>query len=315
MSDAKFRWFEDMNHDEKMPPLHRWIVGYCGIRYAMESEGLVVKIRQQTVARHLSVDPSTVKRAFRSARMRGWLNKKGEGQRGRGHREADTHVLTRPTEMGGASDTHLMGDTSDTHFDKWGAPESEMGGTSDPWTEKWGAPESEMGGSANVSTSANNGLQGLDTGISKYSRVFGKGSHSSSATPQPDPEAERERQQAALRDTYRQDFEDGPLTRPEPGGRKDPDRLDPEENDGPKVINGRVVTSRDYAKILEAARYLGGVNITADALAESARAVGYDLDIVTAHFVLRDLETSGLAFVARRGSPAGKTAWTLIEAG
>src|SRR6516164_1101109 len=289
MSDAKFRWFEDMNHDEKMPPLHRWIVGYCGIRYAMESEGLVVKIRQQTVARHLSVDPSTVKRAFRSARMRGWLNKKGEGQRGRGHREADTHVLTRPTEMGGASDTHLMCDTSATHFDKGGAAESEMGGSSDPWTEKWGAPESEMGGSANVSTSANNGLQGLDTGISKYSRVFGKGSHSSSATPQPDPEAERERQQAAL--------------------------LDPEENDGPKVINGRVGTSRDDAKILEAARYLGGVNITADALAEGARAVGYDLDIVTAHFVLRDLETSGLAFVARRGSPAGKTAWTLIEAG
>jgi hypothetical protein len=159
VSDAKFRWFEAMNHDEKIPLAQRGVLGYCGIRYAMESEGYLIKVRQETIAANLGSDVKTVKRAFAAGRNRGWLIKSVQGQRGRGHHEPDTHVLAMQDGMG---------DSPGTHSDKWGTQESEMGDSHVRDGAKWGTHMSEMGDSANAATSENAALQGLDTGFSNY---------------------------------------------------------------------------------------------------------------------------------------------------
>jgi hypothetical protein len=141
VSDAKFRWFEDMYTDDLLPIGHRGILGYCAIRYAMESEGFVIKLRQETIAANLGIDLRTVQRAFAMGRQRGWVQKIGVGQRGRGHHEADSHTISWPGEMPGRNVPH---------------------------SDKCPAEMSEMPGRANAATSENDVPKGLDTGFSNY---------------------------------------------------------------------------------------------------------------------------------------------------
>jgi hypothetical protein len=163
MSDAKFRWYEAMYHDDQIPITLRGILGYCGIRYAKESDGFVIKVRQQTIAENLAVDVKTVKRAFAAGRNRGWLRKSHEGQRGRSHHEPDTHVLTRPQEMG---------DSNGTHSQKWGTQTDEMGDSNGTHYAEIGDLNPRNGGlqspKTRAPTSENETLQGLDTGFNNY---------------------------------------------------------------------------------------------------------------------------------------------------
>jgi hypothetical protein len=95
-SDAKFRWFENMCCDGKIPPAHRLILGYCAIRYATESEGFIIRVRQQTIAENLCMARKTVNEAFRTGRERGWVEKVSEHRRGPGHHSGDTWRLRMP---------------------------------------------------------------------------------------------------------------------------------------------------------------------------------------------------------------------------
>jgi hypothetical protein len=120
-SDAKFRWFEDMNHDEAIPPAHARIVGYCGIRYAKEDQGFAICVTQQTIAANLHMTRKTVNEAFRSARRRGWLTKVAVHQRGPGHHGADTWRLSRPRDLSNGNDTQEWSNPNDTSYDgEWG---------------------------------------------------------------------------------------------------------------------------------------------------------------------------------------------------
>jgi len=175
MSDAKFRWFDAMNHDAKLRLGDRAVLGYCGIRYAMEEEGFEIKVRQETIAKNLGVHLNTVKAAFAAGRERGWINKTGDRQRGRGNHEPDTHTLARPIES---------------------EPTNRYSGVSEwvqqdvPISRKKVQRAGEIGTTDNAPTSENDVPQGLPSGITNYNRVLGTGIAQSQApapisNPQP----------------------------------------------------------------------------------------------------------------------------------
>jgi hypothetical protein len=180
MSGEKFRWFEAMYHDARIPLGQRAIVGYCGIRYAMESEGYLVKIRQQTVADHLGVHVNTVAAAFKSAQRRGWMRMVGERQRGRGHHEPDTWELTTPTEIPTPS--------SGYSGEKYPHETAEIPTNDDPWGPKYPQETAEIPTTCEPENpylpAVSATLQGLDTGISKYNRDLLSGTaHAAACTP------------------------------------------------------------------------------------------------------------------------------------
>jgi hypothetical protein len=170
MSDAKFRWFEAMSHDQKIPPIQRFIIGYCGIRYARAPEYLIC-VRQQTIADNLGFHVNTVAAAFKTAQGRAWLRRVGERQRGRGKRGGDTWELVQPQEIptpssgySGAEYPHATG----------GIPTSE-----DTFGQEYPHPAVEIP----TNQPSENPLppaetpthQGLDTGFSNYRQGFGEG--------------------------------------------------------------------------------------------------------------------------------------------
>jgi hypothetical protein len=179
----KYAWHTWMMHDSRIPLAQRAILAYCAIRYARASEGLVIKVRQATIAANMGVDLSTVKRAFATGRRYGWIDQTGKGRRGRGVHEPDSHTLMWPSEQFDnraewGTETDPIADdkwvateppiTADV-TDKWGSVEPPI---TDKWvaaetpiTDKWVAEIPEMGGWANAPTSVNGAPTGFTTGL------------------------------------------------------------------------------------------------------------------------------------------------------
>lgn len=147
-SDAKFRWFEDMNHDTEISIARRGILGYCAIRYARESEGCIIRVTQQTIAGNLGVTTKVIKGAFKSGSERGWVERVAERRRGRGHHGADTWRLRRP-EIGNRNDPYYGGLIGNRNG------------------QKWVTETSEIGNRPNAATSTNSTPKGIKKGIGK----------------------------------------------------------------------------------------------------------------------------------------------------
>jgi hypothetical protein len=144
--DAKFRWHDDMQADKSMPQLHRWIVSYCGIRYAKASEGFLICVTQKTIAANLGVARETVNRAFGSARERGWVRRVAQRQRGTGHHGADTWALSGLREL---SDSGV----------------TQPAELSDSQDHSCVTPRAELSDRAKASTSENDVPKGIKKGL------------------------------------------------------------------------------------------------------------------------------------------------------
>jgi hypothetical protein len=158
MSDAKFRWFDAMYHDDGMPITHRGILGYCGIRYAKESDGYEITVRQETIADNLGIHINTVAAAFASGRRREWVVKTRERQRGRGYQGGDTHTLSRPREIPTPTSGYF---DENTHKSAPEYPHGDVGNSG-----KYPQVSGEIPTSDNFPTSENAPPKGLDTGFS-----------------------------------------------------------------------------------------------------------------------------------------------------
>jgi hypothetical protein len=156
-SDAKFRWFEDMSGDGKIPPAHRFILGYCAIRYAKESEGYLIRVTQQTIADNLGMARKTINEAFRSGRERGWVERVAEHQRGPGHHGADTWRLKWCNPNDTPCREVLSNPGVTPSAEEWCNPNDHNGVTQTP---EWCNP-------AKASTSENDVPKGINQGIRK----------------------------------------------------------------------------------------------------------------------------------------------------
>jgi hypothetical protein len=218
----KFAWYEDMNHDEKIPLAQRAVIGYCGIRYA-KAPRYLIEVRQQTIAEHLSIRKATVNAAFRSGAQRGWLRKVAVGQRGRGHHGADIWELTTPGEMV-TPDAPI--------YDEMGARND---GNEYAKPHEWVRETAEMGTRPNAPTSENDTPKGTDKGtkegfLDKGVSAFGAANARTPARPreehlEPDIiDAEVVDDDAALAHIFKGLFDrgllDGRAARDRPGGEE-----------------------------------------------------------------------------------------------
>jgi hypothetical protein len=183
-TDAKFRWFEAMSHDGLIPLAQRAIIGYCGIRYAMESQGFVIKVTQQTIADNLGVSRKTVNVAFGTAARHGWLMKKAVHKPGTGNHGADTWALALPKwcnpddtpepEWSNGIDTPL--ESGVTESAEWCNPNGQSGVTE---SAEWCNP-------ANASTRENDVPKGINQGFEEgflYQGVTAAGGASADDDP------------------------------------------------------------------------------------------------------------------------------------
>lgn len=181
MTDAKFRWFEAMYHDEAIPLAQRAVIGYCGVRYAKEDQGFVICVTQKTVADNLGVSRKTVNMAFGIAARRGWLTKVAVHKPGTGNHGADTWTLTRPkwcnrddtreAEWSNRDGTPLESDVTETA--EWCNPNGQSGVTENA---KWCNP-------GNASTSENDVPKGLYQGFKEGFLYQGVGASGAASAP------------------------------------------------------------------------------------------------------------------------------------